>query len=240
VQGAIETLLRRPAKGAHLRSRIRFIPRFPLNVGRETGTMEGKRKYHHGALKQALLDAALQVLAEEGAAALTLTELARRVGVTPAASYRHYGSLDALMAELARRGFETFGRTIEAAWDEGRPDPATALLRMGAAYLRFARAEPALYAAMFRRAETLAAPAAGAAADHALEILWRASVAFLQPRKNAGASAKQLALQIWGLAHGVAMLAGSRHLRAASGVDPEQVLEQGLRGLMDAASAARP
>jgi AcrR family transcriptional regulator len=202
--------------------------------------MQQKRKYHHGALKQALLDAALQLLAEEGAEALTLTELAKRVGVTPAASYRHYGSRDELMAELARHGFENFGAKIEAAWDEGRPDADTALLRMGAAYLRFARQEPGLYAAMFRRAETLAAPAAGAAADHALEILWRASVAFLQHRKIAGASARQLALQIWGLAHGVAMLAISRHLRPEIGVDPEQLLEAGLRGLMEAAAAARP
>jgi len=201
--------------------------------------MDDRRRYHHGALKQALLDAALQLLAEEGAEALTLTELARRVGVTPAASYRHFGSRDELLAELARRGFENFGAKIEAAWDEGRPDPSTALLRMGAAYLRFALQEPGLYGAMFRRAETLAAPAAGAAADHALDILWRAAVAFLRAPTSGGASARQLALQIWGLAHGVSMLAISRHLRPESGVDPQELLGRGLKALMESA-AGRP
>lgn len=199
--------------------------------------MEIKRKYHHGSLKQALVDAALELLAEGGPAALTLTEAAKRVGVTAAAPYRHFSGRDELMAELARRGFETFGERIETAWDEGRPDARTAMRRMGAAYLAFAREEPGLYSAMFGAAATLAAPEPAAAADHALEILWRAVVAYLQHGGASAQGARNLALQIWALSHGVAMLSISGHLDPSRDMDPALVLEAGVRNLMEAAVA---
>jgi len=199
--------------------------------------MEIKRKYHHGSLKRALIDAALELLAEGGPGALTLTEAAKRVGVTPAASYRHFSGRDDLMGELARRGFELFGERIETAWDEGRPDAPAAMRRMGAAYLAFAREEPGLYSAMFGQAATLAAPGPAAAADHALEILWRAVVAYLQHNGAPARGARDLALQVWALSHGVAMLTISGHLDADKGADPSLVLEGAVRNLMEAAIA---
>jgi AcrR family transcriptional regulator len=202
--------------------------------------MEIKRKYHHGALKQALLDAALELLAEGGPAALTLTEAAKRVGVTPAAPYRHFSSRDDLLGELVKRGFELFGRRIETAWDEGRPNARVSLSRMAAAYLGFAREEPGLYSVMFGRATTLAAPGPGAAADHALEILWRAVVAFLNDRRAPALGGRELALQLWAVLHGVAMLTISGHLDAAHGVDPSVLLDRAVLGLMEAAADARP
>jgi AcrR family transcriptional regulator len=198
--------------------------------------MEPKRRYHHGSLKRALIDAALELLAEGGPAALTLTEAARRAGVSPAAPYRHFSGRDELMAEIARHGFEQFGERIEAAWDEGRPDAVAAMRRMGAAYLAFARAEPGLYAAMFGRAATLDAPGPGAAADRALEILWRAVVAYLQHFGAPAQGAKNLALQVWALAHGVAMLTLSGHFATGTGADPGPVLEAAILGLMEAAA----
>lgn len=199
--------------------------------------MEPKRRYHHGSLKRALLDAALELLAEGGPAALTLTEAARRAGVTPAAPYRHFSGRDELMAEIARHGFELFGERIEKAWDEGRPDAPAAMRRMGAAYLAFARAEPGLYAAMFGQAATLAAPGPGAAADHALEILWRAVVAYLQHFGAPAQGARNLALQVWALSHGVAMLTISGHFTPGQDTDPGPVLEGAVQGLMEAAVA---
>jgi AcrR family transcriptional regulator len=199
--------------------------------------MEIKRKYHHGSLRQALVDAAIEILAEGGPAALTLTEAAKRVGVTAAAPYRHFSGRDDLMAELARRGFELFGERIETAWDEGRPDAKTAMRRMGVAYLKFAREEPGLYSAMFGAAATLAAPGPAAAADHALEILWRAVVAYLQHCGAPAQGARNLALQVWAISHGVAMLSISGHLQPGNETDPAAVLHAGVAGLMDAAVA---
>jgi len=197
--------------------------------------MHVKRRYHHGSLKQALVDAAIDLLAEGGPSALTLTEAARRAGVTPAAPYRHFSGRDALLAEIARQGFETFGARIETAWDEGRPDAKAAMAAMCAAYLKFAREEPGLYAAMFGQAATLADPGAGGAADHALEILWRAVVAWLQAAGAPAQGARHVALQIWALAHGVAMLAISGHLDPCKTADPVAVLEGAVQGVMAAA-----
>lgn len=194
-----------------------------------------KRKYHHGALKEALVDAALELLAEGGPANLSLSEAAKRVGVTAAAPYRHFASRDDLMNELARRGFLSFGERIEKAWDEGRPDASTAMWRMCAAYLGFARDEPGLYSAMFGAVATLSAPASAAAADHALEILWRSVVALLQQRGAPAQGARKLALQVWALAHGVAMLSISGHLDPAKDLDPAAVLDGAIRNLMEAA-----
>ncbi len=199
--------------------------------------MHNKRRYHHGSLKQALVEAALELLAEGGPAALTLTEAARRAGVSPAAPYRHFTGRDALMSELARRGFETFGARIEAAWDEGRPDAQSAMRAMCAAYLKFARDEPGLYAAMFGQATTLADPQAGGAADHALEILWRAVVAWLQQAGAPAQGARYAALQIWSAAHGVAMLTISGHFDPVRSADPAAVLEGAAQGIMEGAVA---
>src|SRR5438045_7326140 len=108
-----------------------------------------RRGYHHGNLREALMKAALDLIAAKGPAGFTFAEAARAAGVSPAAPYRHFRDRDALMADVARRGFERFEQRLAAAWDEGRPSPLAALERMGHAYLGFAREEPAYFSAMF-------------------------------------------------------------------------------------------
>lgn len=195
-----------------------------------------RRGYHHGRLKDALVEAARSLLAERGAAGFTLAEAAKRVGVTAAAPYRHFVDRNALMAELARQGFETFGERLSSAWKGGAPRAFEALARMGTAYLAFARDEPGLYAAMFENVSVLAAPESGAAADKALAILRQAAAAVL---KEAGApedGARKLALEIWALSHGVAMLAAGGHLAPSNpGCDPAAILTGGVDGLVSTA-----
>ena len=116
-----------------------------------------RRGYHHGRLKDALIEAARVLIAEHGPSGFTLAEAAKRVGVTGAAPYRHFADRNDLIGELARRGFELFGESLAGAWDEGKPDARIALKRMGRAYLAFARAEPGLYSAMFNEVKNLAA-----------------------------------------------------------------------------------
>src|ERR1019366_3478359 len=96
-----------------------------------------RRGYHHGALKDALVEAARALIAERGAAGFTLAEAAKLAGVTPAAPYRHFNDRNALLGELARRGFEAFRARLDAAWGGGLPGPVAALWRMGEAYLDF-------------------------------------------------------------------------------------------------------
>ena len=99
--------------------------------------------YHHGNLKEALVRAALELIAKKGPAGFTFAEAARWAGVSPAAPYRHFRDRDELMSDVARRGFDRFEEALRRAWDEGHPDPSTAFERLGKAYLEFARKEPA-------------------------------------------------------------------------------------------------
>ena len=108
-----------------------------------------ERGYHHGNLKEALLQAALGLIAEKGAAGFTFADAARMAGVSPAAPYRHFRDRDELLSSIAQRGFEQFEALLTQAWDDGRPDTVTAFERLGKAYLAFAREEPAFYSAMF-------------------------------------------------------------------------------------------
>src|SRR6266436_7904863 len=109
----------------------------------------GPRGYHHGNLKEALIRAALELIAQKGPAGFTFAEAARWAGVSPAAPYRHFRDRDELLIDVARRGFDQFEVTLARAWDGGRPDAFTAFDRVGKAYLRFAKSEPAYYSAMF-------------------------------------------------------------------------------------------
>src|SRR5450631_2516991 len=109
----------------------------------------GSRGYHHGNLKEALIRAALELIALKGPAGFTFAEAARSAGVSPAAPYRHFRDRDDLLIDVARRGFDLFAQALAQAWSAGHPDPFAAFERIGRAYLEFARTEPAYYSAMF-------------------------------------------------------------------------------------------
>src|SRR6202521_3618113 len=110
---------------------------------------DASRGYHHGNLKEALIRAALELIAAKGPSGFTFAEAARSAGVSPAAPYRHFRDRDELMADVARRGFERFEADLSQAWNGGLPDPFRAFENLGRAYLGFARNEPAYYSAMF-------------------------------------------------------------------------------------------
>ena len=79
------------------------------------------RGYHHGNLREALIRAALELIAQKGSAGFTFADAARWAGVSPAAPYRHFRDRDDLLANVALRGFEQFTGVLAQAWDEGRP-----------------------------------------------------------------------------------------------------------------------
>src|SRR5437879_5229046 len=131
-----------------------------------------ERGYHHGNLKEALLQAALGLIAEKGAAGFTFADAARMAGVSPAAPYRHFRDRDELLSSIAQRGFEQFEAVLTNAWDDGRPDTVTAFERVGKAYLAFAREEPAFYSAMFDSGLPVEVnPTLQAASERALRII---------------------------------------------------------------------
>lgn len=105
-------------------------------------------QYHHGDLRRALIDAALHLVEEQGVAALSLRELARRLGVSHAAPAHHFGDRLGLLVAMAADGFEHLAAAMEAAADGLAPGPAR-LEAVGQAYLRFALDHPAHVQVMF-------------------------------------------------------------------------------------------
>ena len=198
-----------------------------------------ERGYHHGNLKEALLQAALGLIAEKGAAGFTFADAARMAGVSPAAPYRHFRDRDELLSSIAQRGFEQFEALLTQAWDDGRPDTVTAFERVGKAYLAFARNEPAFYSAMFESGLPVDAnPTLMAASERAFAIIRAAAerLAAMAPPGMPRPPAMMMALHIWSMAHGVASLFGRGDAaRRKLPMSPEDLLEAEvliyLRGL---------
>ena len=190
-----------------------------------------RRGYHHGNLREALVEAALALIAEKGTAGFTIAEAARLAGVSPAAPYRHFRDAEALLAEVALRGFESFAVSLGTAWNNGRPDPVGAFEAVGRAYLAFARDEPAYYAAMFEaRIDFANHPALLTAGDRAFAILRDAAewLSATLPREKRPPSL-MMALHIWAMSHGIASLfVRSDPSRRKLPMSPEDLLEAGI------------
>jgi AcrR family transcriptional regulator len=211
----------------------------------EPGEREAPRSYHHGNLREALIRAALDLIARKGTAGFTFAEAARFAGVSPAAPYRHFRDRDELMASVALRGFEQFEAALARAWDDGRPDVFLALERLGKAYLEFARAQPAFYSAMFEGGVPVGVnPGLREASERAFAVLRGAADKVCAAMPAAGRPpALMVALHIWATAHGVASLFGRGDgAQRAMPMSPAELLEAHmlvyLRGL--GVEAARP
>jgi len=202
------------------------------------GRRDEQRGYHHGNLKEALVRAALELIAEKGPAGFTFADAARWAGVSPAAPYRHFRDRDELMSDVARRGFEQFTAALTRAWDEGRPDVLTAFDRLGKSYLQFAKHEPAYYSAMFEAGVPLDIDShLREAGERAFAVLRGAAEKLVGQMPAQGRPpALMVALHIWSMTHGIASLFSRGDAsRRALPMAPEELLEAGfliyLRGL---------
>lgn len=192
----------------------------------------GRERYHHGNLREALIQAALAMIAQRGLAGFAIAELARVVGVSPAAPYRHFRDRNAVIAEVARRGFESLAAELATATAGGRADPLGALERAAQAHIAFAGREPAVYAAMFD---------AGFPSSEHPDLVMARSAAFAVLRRVADTACSMsqaprrppplmVALHVWSLTHGIATLFVSHdgNNRLPIPMSPEALLEAGL------------
>ncbi|SIO17594.1 transcriptional regulator, TetR family [Rhodovulum sp. ES.010] len=196
-----------------------------------------KRGYHHGNLRQALVDAALELIREKGPQGFTLTEAARAAGVTPAAVYRHFQGREDLIAEGARQGYALFADLMEYAYATGQPSALASLEAVGRAYLAFARKYPGHYMAMFESGLSVNAdPGLAAVAARASEVLERAARALsehIAPDKRPPVA--MVSAHIWAMSHGVVELYTRGTPGARTPFAADDLLESGigiyLRGL---------
>lgn len=156
--------------------------------------------YHHGELPTALVGAALDLLAEDGADAVSLRAVARRAGVSAMAPYRHYPDKEALLAAVAVQGFNGLRDVLRAA-DDAAP-AGQALVEQAVAYVRYALENPALFRLMFGPKRLGTHPELTTAGEAAYTVL-AARVAAEAPA-NTDRDAR--ALGCWSLVHGLALL----------------------------------
>lgn len=180
----------------------------PSPSGRTAATTGHREAYHHGALREALIEAAEAVLAERGLEGFSLREVARRSGVSPAAPAHHFGDAQGLLAAVATLAFDGLTAALEAGNARGGRDPVARLREQGVGYVDFALRHPGRFSLMFRCSphgvETLRH--SGQAAFLVLEHGVRDLLGVPAPTPLAPAQRHAL-LSIWSVVHGFAHLA---------------------------------
>ncbi|MEN3747690.1 TetR/AcrR family transcriptional regulator [Sphingomonas sp. HF-S3] len=164
------------------------------------------RKYHHGDLRSALIEAGLKLLADRSADELGLREAARSVGVSATAVYRHFPDKGAFLAALAAEGLRQLGAAQRDAAERVGGGSA-GFAATGAAYVRFAIANPALFRLAFSASgvqdASCLAPGGGEAPSNDAALLLRDHSRNLSTDQ---AASRQIALRAWALVHGLALL----------------------------------
>ncbi|MFK7881943.1 TetR/AcrR family transcriptional regulator [Roseobacter sp.] len=196
-----------------------------------------KRGYHHGNLRQALIEAALLLIETRGPMGFTLSEAAKKAGVTPAAVYRHFEGREDLIAEAALQGYEIFADLMEYAYEKGQPSALAAFSATGRAYLAFARKYPGHYIAMFESGISVnRTPELAAIASRASGVLEKAATDLSQHiPEDKRPPASMFSAHIWAMSHGVVELFARNSPGRASPFPADDLLETGigiyLRGL---------
>ena len=223
---------------ARVRKPARAAPERPAVRRRKSS---GDTPYHHGDLREALLQAAERVLERDGLAGLTLRAVAREAGVSHAAPTHHFGDLTGLVSELAAIGFRMFNAAMMAAVASGTTLPEKGMAN-AKAYVGFAQAHPGMYALMFRSNERLdhSRPSLHEASEAAFAGLAGSVAAMRQEQVSKESLSLDQAAFIarnWSLVHGFTMLLLDGSLsdilhRLPEGTSAETLLEAMMRAAM--------
>ena len=196
-----------------------------------------KRGYHHGNLKEALIQSALTLIEVKGPTGFTLSEAAKTAGVTPAAVYRHFKGREDLIAEAARQGYAIFADLMEYAYQSGQPSALASFEATGRAYLAFAKKYPGHYVAMFESGISINQnPDLAVVARRAFDVLEQAAVELSKHIPEGKRPPPQMvSAHIWAMSHGVVELFSRGSPGTKSPFPAEELLESGigvyLRGL---------
>jgi AcrR family transcriptional regulator len=183
-----------------------------VNIFCSNESVASPKPYHHGSLREALIESALALIAEVGPQAFTLREVARRAKVSHNAPYRHFRDKDELLAALAAEGFERLTEYMirRAAQGAGAVDR---FRLSGRGYVEFALDWPRHFQIMFDLPECAAKyPEYNAAGKESFETLLGFVVAAQADSELLAGDPHRLALLAWSVVHGVAKLTISGHL----------------------------
>jgi AcrR family transcriptional regulator len=193
-------------------------------VTTDTSPHKDARPYHHGDLRRALLEAALQAIAEVGPAAVSLRDLARRTGVSHAAPAHHFGDKAGLLTAVATDGFRRLAATLRQVYQA-----TGSFLEVGVAYVGFAVTHRAYFEVMFRpelyRPDD---PELVQARDQARALLYPPAA---EAAGEPGTDGMRAAVAAWSLVHGLATLWLNHNLPPQLGDNPEQITRDVARHL---------
>lgn len=169
------------------------------------GTTKGafvKKSYHHGELRQALIDAARALVREKGDDGFSLSDACRRAGVSTAAPYRHFADKHEILDEVLAQGFDDLTAGMAAAATAEPAGSPQRILALGHTYLKFAMAEPALFRMMFgQKADTAPDHIVVQRGKSCFGFVVEEVVTFCRLNRVQG-DAMLIALQLWTLVHG--------------------------------------
>jgi AcrR family transcriptional regulator len=205
-------------------------------VALSTRKVEGKGgRYHHGDLRRALIEAAIDLVGTQGPSGLTLREAARRAGVTHAAPYRHFADKEALLAAVAEEGFISLRAVIEQV--VASSTGIAQLEGIGVAYVRFARAHPSQFRVMFGAeiGDKRRYPSLIEADQSVFDVLTGAIRAAQERGELVPGNPARMGMVTWSMLHGVAALVVDGQMERA-GV-PESAIEEFARRVARTANA---
>jgi AcrR family transcriptional regulator len=162
-----------------------------------------RTNYHHGALREALLTATLELIETEGIGAVSLRQVARAAGVSPGAPYHHFPDRAALLTALSDEGFRRLTTALVEAHDTA-PDPTAALEAILNTYVEFAQANPAYFRLMFR--PELKRSHKSDDGEAAFAVLANTVSECLDASQVSTVDKDVLAITMWSLVHGYASL----------------------------------
>ncbi|MEM7010759.1 MAG: TetR/AcrR family transcriptional regulator [Verrucomicrobiota bacterium] len=182
--------------------------------------------YHHGNLRNAILQAGLKHLEAEGADSLSLRKMTDKIGVSHTAAYRHFQDKPAFLADLAAHGFDQLSANAREAFGAHSDDPKAALCAYGQAYVLFAVEHPNLFRVMFG-SERLGG---GDSAKHAFDLLIEAvernrASGFIQTE-----DVRPKVMSCWAMVHGLASLAVDGQLKGVENLS--DLIESALQDLI--------
>ena len=186
-------------------------------------TQTRKRTYHHGNLRQALIQSGLELIAEQGARALTLRELGKRAGVSRMAAYRHFRDRAALLVAIREAGFELFAAALEQARLASKSGFTSRMQALAVAYVRFARENPAHFEVMFSPSEAAEASHHSPAGERAFEALHGTIREGQASGEVRAGNSLLLASAAWAIVHGISTLELERQF--SKEMAPEKFVE---------------
>lgn len=168
--------------------------------------IKARSSYHHGDLRQALLAKALERIRSQGVAQLSVREISKALGVSPAAAYRHFADKQSLVEALAEQGFHELGKRIEAKLKKAKADPLEQLFAIGEAYVGFALEQSAYTKLMFEGTHPDPSTPLYSATKQVGGFLY-AAIAEAKKQGKLGKVSDQDALGIfWSTVHGMSIL----------------------------------